>query len=123
MTIKILLAALMLALLPPAAQAHGPKVGHNGGPQADAGTYHVEVVAKGTELQVYLRDHFDKPVNTQGFKGTAIFAIGGKTERITLTPEGENQLKGTATVTLPATPKGAVQIVPPAGATVQAKFN
>jgi hypothetical protein len=75
------------------------------------------------ELRVYLRDHSEKPVSTQGFKGTAIFAVGGKTERITLTPEGENELKGTAAVTLPAAPKGVVQIVPPTGSTVQAKFN
>jgi hypothetical protein len=120
---KILVTAFVLTVLPLAGHAHAPKVGHNGGPQTDAGTYHVEVVAKGTDLVIYLHDHFDKPVSSQGFKGTAIFVIGGKTERISLTPGGDNTLKGTATVTIPATPKGAVQIIPPTGSTVQAKFN
>ena len=123
MTIKTLIAAFMLMLPPLAGHAHSPSIGHNGGPQTDAGTYHAELVVKGTELQVYLRDHSDKPVSTQGFKGVAIFVMGGKTERITLAPSGDNVLKGTATVTLPATPKGAVQITPPSGPTVQARFN
>ena len=123
MNIKILLTGLTLALVPIAAAAHGPKTGPLGGPQADAGNYHVELVPKGTALEVHLRDQSDKPVSTQGFRGTAIFVSGGKTERIPLTPEGDNRLKGTATVSIPAEPKGAVQIVPPQGATVQAKFD
>lgn len=106
-----------------AAAAHAPKVGHNGGPQADAGAYHVEVVPQGTVLQVYLRDHSDKPVKTDGYKGTAIFVIDGRPERIVLTPAGENALKGTASVTLPASPKGAVHLTTPAGGTSQAKFG
>ena len=61
-------------------------------------------------LQVYLRDHSDKAVSTQGWKGIAIFTINGKAQRITLTPGGDNQLKGTSAVDLPAEPKGAVQI-------------
>jgi hypothetical protein len=123
MKIRTLFIALVLALAPLTVQAHAPKMGHHGGPQTDAGTFHVEVVAKGTDLLIYLRDHSDKPVSTQGFKGTAIFVVGGKTERISLSPEGENGLKGTATVPLPTEPKGAVQITPPTGSTVQAKFN
>jgi hypothetical protein len=112
-----------LALVPLGASAHGPKVGQNGGPQEDAGSFHVEVVPKGTLLQIYLKDHSNKVVNTNGFKGTAIFTINGKVERIILTPAGENQLKGTSSVDLPAEPKGAVQITTPTGSTVQAKFK
>jgi hypothetical protein len=113
----------MLALAPLGASAHGPKLGQNGGPQEDAGSFHVEIVPKGTVLQVYLKDHSDKTVSSSGFKGTAIFVINGKAERITLTPAGDNQLKGTSSVDLPAEPKGAVQITTPTGNTVQAKFK
>jgi hypothetical protein len=74
-------------------------------------------------LQVYLKDHSDKTVSSSGFKGTAIFVVNGKAERITLTPAGENQLKGTSSVDLPAELKGAVQITTPTGSTVQAKFK
>jgi hypothetical protein len=112
-----------LALVPLGASAHAPKIGQNGGPQEDAGSFHVEIVPKGTVLQVYLKDHSDKAVSSNGFKGTAIFVINGKAERITLTPTGENQLKGTSSVDLPAEPKGAVQITTPTGSTMQAKFK
>jgi hypothetical protein len=116
MTVAVLLAAPSIAL------AHGPKVGANGGAQADAGSFHVEVVPKGETLQVFLRDHSDKAVTTDGFKGLAIFVIDGKPQRISLTPAGENRLSGTSSVTLPASPKGAVQITIPSGSTLQAKF-
>ena len=78
---------------------------------------------RGTLLQVYLRDHSDKAVSTQGWKGIAILTIGGTAHRITLTPAGDNQLNGTASVDLPEDPKGAVRITTPSGSTVQAKFD
>ncbi len=73
--------------------AHAPKMGEHGGPQADAGSFHVEIVPNGSVLDVYLRDHSDKAVSTEGFRGAAIFVIDGKPERIALTPAGGNQLK------------------------------
>ena len=120
---RVLVIITALALVPIGASAHAPKIGQNGGPQEDAGSFHVEIVPKGMVLQVYLKDHADKAVTSSGFKGTAIFVIDGKAERITLTPAGENQLKGTASVDLPLEPKGAVQITTPTGSTVQAKFK
>jgi hypothetical protein len=103
--------------------AHGPKLGANGGVQADAGSFHVEVVPKGTTLQVFLRDHSDKSVQTDGYKGTAIFVVDGKPQRISLTPAGENKLMGASSIELPKELKGAVQITTPTGSTLQAKFN
>jgi hypothetical protein len=123
MKLKPLVTTVALAVLPLTALAHSPKFGQNGGPQRDAGIYHVEIVPKGTVLQVYLRDQADKAVSTQGFKGTAIFVIKGRPERITLMPAGDNQLKGDASVDLPAQPKGALQITTPTGSTLQAKFE
>lgn len=105
------------------ASAHAPKIGANGGAQADAGSFHVEVVPQDTTLQVFLRDHADKAIVTDGFKGTAIFVIDGKPQRIPLLPAGENKLTGTSAISIPSQPKGAIQINTPAGSTVQAKFN
>ena len=98
MKMKILAAAaaLVMALFP--ADAHAPKIGIHGGPQVDAGSFHVEIVPQGTVLQVYFRDHSDKVVSTQGWKGIAIFTINGKVQRITLSPGGDNQLKGVSAV-------------------------
>ncbi len=116
-------AAALLVTSASIASAHAPKVGANGGAQADAGSFHVEIVPQGATLLVFLRDHSDKAVVTNGFKGTAVFVIDGKPQRIPLTPAGENKLTGTSTISIPSQPKGAVQITTPAGSTVQAKFN
>ena len=123
MKLKIIAAVVAIAATPLIAFAHAPKVGANGGAQADAGGFHVEVVSQGTTLQVFLRDHGDKAVPTAGYKGTAIFVIEGKPQRIPLTPAGENKMTGTSAVSIPSEPKGAVQITTPTGSTVQAKFN
>jgi hypothetical protein len=122
---KIAQIAAMVSLIATisVALAHAPKVGANGGVQADAGSYHVEIVPQSTTLQVFLRDHSDKAVLTTGYKGTAIFVIDGKPQRIPLSPAGDNKLTGTSAVPLPKEPKGAVQITTPSGSNVQAKFD
>ena len=122
MMLKPFLAAVAAAAISSMTMAHAPKVGRNGGPQADAGSYHVEIVPKGKMVTIFLRDHGDKSVGTSNFKGTAVFVVGGKPERITLVPAGDNTLRGEAAVELPAEPKGAVQITTSAGGTIQAKF-
>jgi hypothetical protein len=123
MTMKTLAAGAALVIALCSAHAHAPKVGIHGGLQVDAGSFHVEIVPRGKLLQVYFRDHSDKAVSTQGWKGIAIFTIDGKAQRITLSPGAENQLKGTSAVEIPAEPKGAVQITTSSGGTVQAKFD
>ena len=110
----------MLAALP--AVAHEPKASH-GGRVAEAGPYHVELVAKETAVEIFLIGENDKPVDPKGFKGVAIFNLGGKAERITLTPSEKKNLAGTAVAALPANPKGAIQLTAPDGKTATAKFD
>jgi hypothetical protein len=100
--------------------AHVEK-GKNGGQMTEAGDYHVELVAKGDAVEVYVSDHDDKPVAIAGYKGLAILSAGGKSQRIALEVV-EGKLTGKAAVALPAQPKGVVQITPPNGKTVSAKF-
>lgn len=119
---KTLMLIPVLALAT-AAYAHGPEKGRNGGRQVDAGDYHVELVAKDKRLAVYISDENEKPVDAKGFKATGIFVVGGKAQRIELTPEAANKLSGASGVPLPADLKGAVQIALPTGGTVQAKFE
>lgn len=123
MKLSHIAAAALFVVSASIASAHAPKVGANGGAQADAGSFHVEIVPQGATLLVFLRDHSDKAVVTNGFKGTAIFVIDGKPQRIPLTPAGDNKLTGTSTTSIPSEPKGAIQITTPSGSTVQAKFN
>jgi hypothetical protein len=49
--------------------------------------------------------------------------VDGKAQRIVLSPADGNRLTGTASVPLPANPKGAVQLSLPDGKTAQGKFN
>lgn len=97
--------------------------GKNGGRVADAGKYHVELVARDKTVDVYVTDGGEKPVPATGFKGTAILVIDGKPARITLAPADDKKLTGTAEVALGAAPKGAVQLTAPDGATSSGKFN
>ena len=114
------LGVALLAALP--AYAHDAKSLH-GGRLADAGPYHVELVAKGTTIEVFIVGENGKPVDPKGFKAVAIFTLGGKAERITLAPSEKDRLSGTAAIVLPANPKGAVQLTAPNGKTATARFD
>jgi len=122
MKLKILFAVTPLILALPAL-GHEVTKGPNGGRVAQAGEYHVEMVARSNVIEVFLTDTGDKPVQPAGFKGVAILLIGGKSARIALEPAGDTRLSGRAANDLPAQPKGVVQITAPNGKTAQAKFN
>jgi hypothetical protein len=119
---KILGVLLMTLLFAKGASASDP-VGQHGGRMVHAGDYHVEMVTKSGVVDIYLADHANKAVPSQGYKGLAILAIDGKSERIILEPAGNSRLSGKAAGELPDTPKGVVQITRPNGKTVQARFN
>jgi hypothetical protein len=121
---KTRISGVMLAgiLWTSAAFAHDPKPQH-GGAIVVAGTYHVELVAKGTAIDVYLLDHNDKPVTTKGRKGMAILVVDGKSTRIPLESVEDKRLSGTAPAAMTAKPKGVIQITEPTGGTIQARFN
>lgn len=113
-------AAGLGAVLP--ARAHDAK-GPNGGQLTDAGKYHVELVGKGTRLEVFVSDTGEKPLPATGFKGLAILVIDGKPQRIPLQPDGADRLTGTASAPLAAPAKGVLQLTAPDGTVAQAKFN
>lgn len=116
-----ILTALALTI-PLAASAHETEKGPNGGRVVEAGAYHVELVAKGTALEAWLTDRDEKALAPVGFKAVALLVVAGKSQRIPMEPAG-NRLVGTATMDLPAAPKGAVQLTAPGGKQVNARFN
>jgi hypothetical protein len=118
-TLILTIATLLLAAPALAHEAKGP----NGGRIADAGSYHVELVAKETLLELYVSDANDKPVAATGFKAVAILTVGGKAQRIVLEAKEPARLSGNAPVPLPKQPKGAVQLTSPDGKTASARFN
>lgn len=117
-----ILGIMFCTWLAASAAAHEIKAGPNGGRVVEAGDYHVELVAKGDTVDVFLTDHADKAVAPGGHKGLAILAIDGKSQRIALEPD-KARLSGRAAGVIPAQPKGVVQITQPGGKTVQARFN
>ena len=122
MNLKALTLVSILAAASPSF-AHEVQKGPNGGRVADAGTYHVELVAKDNTVDIFLTDSEDKAVSPSGFKGTAILVVNGKAQRIVLEAASEAKLTGKASVALPAQPKGAIQLTAPDGKTASAKFN
>jgi hypothetical protein len=102
------LASTLLLIVP--AGAHEVEKGPNGGRVVEAGPHHVELVVKENAVNVFVTDATEKSVSIDGFKGVAIFTIGGKAQRITLEPKEGIRLSGTSSVGLPAEPAGVVQI-------------
>lgn len=115
----ILASTLLLAGL---AQAH-EAIGPNGGRLVDAGDLHVELVATGKSVDVFVSDANEKPLPVDGYKGTAVLVIDGKPQRIQLAPASANRLTGVAAIEMPKSPRGAVQLQLPNGGSVQGRFQ
>lgn len=80
-----------------------PVKAYHGGHAQEAGPYHLELVATDGELVLYVADHDDKAVSTEGGKAKATIQQGyEKTSRIEveLRPAGDNVLKGTGSFTI-----------------------
>ncbi len=114
-------AAVLITSVP--ACAHEPRKGPNGGELVDAGSYHIEVIGKGTAIEVLVSDATDKPISASGFKALAIMVIDGKSQRIALEPTADGKkLTGTAPAPLSSV-KGAVQLTDREGKTATGRIN
>ena len=120
MKAKFLIAALLFWSA--GASAHDQK-GTHGGWIEHAGSYHVELVSKSGKLELFVTDENRKSIPATGFRAIAILVVDGKSQRILLEPAGSVLLSGTASFTLPAKPKGVVQLTGPDGKTALAKFD
>ena len=102
---------------------HEVEKGPNGGRVADAGAYHVELVAKPGTLEVFVTDAKDGP-GPAGLKGVAIVVIAGKQHRIPLESSAPGRLSGALPGAAPAAGlKGVVQLSMPEGGSIQARFQ
>jgi methionine-rich copper-binding protein CopC len=117
------LLALALSTLSSPALAHEVAKGPNGGPVVDVSGHHVEMVAKGTELVLFLTDEADKPLTSAGAKNPrAIVQEGGKTATVPLTPAEPNRLVGTLAQPLGKGARVVVSVTMADGHAVQARF-
>jgi hypothetical protein len=121
--IRIFFAVIAFLSLPLMTYAHAPSLGPNGGKRVDAGAYHVELVIKGQQVDVYVTDEVYKPVPVIGYTGTAILITDGQRQRINLQPKSDNSLNGVSSSIIGTNFKGAVQIKTPSGTMVQGIFE
>ena len=120
---KRFIVALAIAALPLPAAAHEMAKGPNGGPVVDLSGHHVEIVAKGTELVLFLTDEAEKPLASAGAKNPrAIVQEGGKTATMPLTPAEPNRLVGTLAQPLGTGARVVVSVTMADGHAVQARF-
>lgn len=120
---KRILLALTLGAAPFAASSHEMAKGPNGGPVVDSAGHHVEMVAKGAELVLFLSEHNDKPLASAGTKNArAIVQDGGKTATVTLQPAEPNKLIGALAQPLGKGARVVVSATLADGHVVQARF-
>ncbi len=120
---KPIILALTLAAWPVMALAHEAAKGPNGGPVVDSAGHHVEMVAKGAELVLFLTEADDKPLASVGTKNArAIVQDGGKTTTVPLHPAEPNKLVGALAQPLAPGARIVVSATMADGHTVQARF-
>jgi hypothetical protein len=101
----ITLCAMLLGTVPVSAHKakdSGPVTALHGGQALTAGPYHLELVATDGELTLYVTDHLDKGITTDGARAKATIQHGTDKARtqVELEPSGENMLKGAGTFTI-----------------------
>jgi hypothetical protein len=120
---KHLFLVLAIAAAPFGATAHEVAKGPNGGPVVDSSGHHVEMVAKGSELVLFLTEADDKPLASARTKNArAIVQDGGKTATVQLQPAEPNKLIGALSQPLGSSARVVISVTMADGHTVQARF-
>jgi hypothetical protein len=120
---KRLIFAFAVLGWPLAGSAHETARGPNGGPVVDNAGHHLEMVAKGSELVLYLTEEADKPLSATGTRNArAVIQDGGKTATVQLTPAEPNRLVGTLAQPLGPGARVVVSATMADGHAVQARF-
>lgn len=124
MILRPLAFAALLCVLSGAAAAHAPGPGPNGGQMQHLGNNtHVEVVAKGNSILLYVFTPEDEPLATEGATATATVLAGGKTTRVPLQPKGGNLMQGSGDFEAAPGMRVVVSITMPGGRPTQGRFT
>jgi hypothetical protein len=95
MRLAVLLIAALLFAAPASAEDY--EKGPNGGLMLDVAGIDAELLTAGNTVTINaFIPNTPKPVSTKGYTAAVLIAGGNGRETITLTPEGENALKGEA---------------------------
>lgn len=102
----------------------------HGGQLRMAGIYHYELVvskdskdAKDNPVAVYVTDHAGAKIPTAGATGTATLLVGKQKTTVTLSPDGENRLKGTGKYASDPGMKAIVAVTLAGKPVAQARFT
>lgn len=102
---NLALCATLLGAVPVGAHSAKPSApvkALHGGQSLSAGPYHLELVAKDGELLLYVTDHSDMAIPSDGAKAKATIQHGYEKDNIQveLEPSGDNMLKATGEFTI-----------------------
>lgn len=97
----------------------------HGGQLRAAGPFHLELVAKDGELQLYVTDHMDKSIPTHGGQGKANLQAGkeGKRQSVTLEPVFGNMMRARGDFQITPETSIAVFVAIPGYETQGARFT
>jgi hypothetical protein len=112
-----------LAMASPATAEEYEK-GPNGGLMLDVAGIDAELLTSGNTVMINVFEAFKpKPVSTKGYTAAVLIVSGANREPLTLTPSGENSLKGEAKKPIPSDATITLTIKTAEGKSGQVKFR
>lgn len=98
--------------------------GPNGGLMLDVAGIDAELLTSGNTVTINVFEPFKpKPVSTKGYTAAVLIVSGANREPLTLTPSGENNLKGEARKPIPSDATITLTIKTAEGKSGQVKFK
>lgn len=105
-------------------EAHGHDHGaKHGGVVEHSGHHHLELVAKGNTIELYVTNEDGKEEDVAAAKATATVLADGKTEQVALAPASANGLKGTGGFNAGAGTTIVISLTMPEHETEQVRFK
>lgn len=97
--------------------------GKHGGVVMHSGHHHLELVAKGGSIALYIEHEDGKPEDVEGANASATVLADGKVEQVTLKPAGGNKLEGSGDFTAGRGTTVVVTLTMPGHEPEQARFK
>ena len=104
------------------ADSHDHEAKH-GGVVEHSGHHHLELVAKGNTIELYITNEGGKEEDVSAAKATATVLADGKTEQVALVPASRNGLKGTGGFNAGAGTTVVISLTMPEHETEQVRFK
>ena len=121
---RFVLAILAALSMASPAFAEEYEKGPNGGLMLDVAGIDAELLVSGNTVTINAFEPFKaKPVSTKGYTAAVLIVSGANREPLTLTPSGENSLKGDAKNPIPAGATITLTIKTAEGKSGQVKFK